>query len=221
MQRLLSDYRTFFQEFRRHYYTTGAIAPSGRWLAAALTRYVRNGSTPKRVLEVGPGTGAVTRWILPNLGPNDTFDLVELNDSFVELLRRRFADDPVYRAAADRSQVIHTRIEDLPRQAPYDMIVSGLPLNNFPAEDVRRILSVFQELLSPSGTLSFFEYIAVRTAKGMICGAADRQRLRAIGETLRRTFSQHEIRRDWVWPNLPPAWVHHVRFGKAAAQPTA
>jgi hypothetical protein len=49
----------------------------------------------------------------------------------------------------------------------------------------------------------------------MICGPADRQRLRAIGQTLHSTFSEHEIRCDWVWPNLPPAWVHHVRWGQA------
>jgi hypothetical protein len=23
-----------------------------------------------------------------------------------------------------------------------------------------------------------------------------------------------EFKRDWIWPNVPPAWVHHVRFDK-------
>ena len=27
---------------------------------------------------------------------------------------------------------------------------------------------------------------------------------------------QHEVRRDWIFPNLPPAWVHHVRFATIA-----
>jgi phospholipid N-methyltransferase len=212
MRRALDDYRAFFREFRREYHTTGAVAPSGRWLARALSRYVRAAGSPKRILEVGPGTGAVTRQILPHVSAADRFDLVELNGRFVELLRARFESDPLYRAAAAQSRVIHASLEDLPRDQPYDLIVSGLPLNNFAAADVARLLEVMGQLLAQGGTLSFFEYIAIRAARGLVSGPAERARLRAIGETLRRVLSRHEIRRDWVWPNLPPAWVHHVRF---------
>ena len=62
------------------------------------------------------------------------------------------------------------------------------------------------------GTLSFFEYIAIRRVKAVITSSQGRTRLRGIGKALRRTLDGREIKRDWVWPNLPPAWVHHVRF---------
>jgi hypothetical protein len=66
-------------------------------------------------------------------------------------------------------------------------------------------------LLAPGGTLSFFEYIAVRTARSLISGQAERTRLRGIGRAMRSVLDGREIRRDAVWLNVPPAWVHHVR----------
>ena len=91
MRRRLSEYRLFFREFRTNYHTTGAILPSGRSLARALARFVaEQPAGPRRILEVGPGTGAVTSRIVAALGPEDQLDLVELNDRFVERLRDRF-----------------------------------------------------------------------------------------------------------------------------------
>jgi phospholipid N-methyltransferase len=212
MPSTLTEYRVFFRQFRENFQSTGAIAPSGRWLAAALSRYVRAEGDGRHVLEVGPGTGAVTGCIVQSLKPADRLDLVELNDAFVELLRRRFEADPAFRAIADRSRILHKRIEELDPEPTYDLIVSGLPLNNFAAADVRSILAALSRLLKPGGTLSFFEYIAVRPARSLVAGAAERQRLREIGEALAEVLNGHEIRRDWIFPNLPPAWVHHVRF---------
>ncbi len=211
---MLHDWRLFFQEYLRNFHHTGAVSPSSRFLAAALARFVRNGHAdgPRRVLEVGPGTGAVTQQIVAALGPEDRFDLVEWNSRFVERLRQRFETDPHWKAVADRVRVIHAPVQELPRESAYQAIVSGLPLNNFSVADVEQILEAFQGLLAPGGTLSFFEYIAVRPARAFVSGQADRQRLRGITRILGELLSQHEFRRDCVWPNLPPAWVHHVRL---------
>jgi phosphatidylethanolamine/phosphatidyl-N-methylethanolamine N-methyltransferase len=214
MPNKLTELRVFFREFRRNFHSTGAIAPSSRFLAKALARFVAGDGSPRRILEVGPGTGAVTTQIVRRLGPQDRLDLVELNDSFVEVLRQRFSSEPSFRAIADRSRVLHQRVEELPERAAYDVIVSGLPLNNFAAAAVARILAAFAELAKPGGTLSFFEYIAVRPLRSAVSGAAQRQRLKEIGRLLHGLLQQGEIRRDWVLVNVPPAWVHHVRMGE-------
>ena len=64
MRRILSDYVLFLKEFRRTFHTTGALFPSSPGLARALSRYVQRDDeavhSPRRILEVGPGTGAVT-----------------------------------------------------------------------------------------------------------------------------------------------------------------
>jgi phospholipid N-methyltransferase len=216
-----SAYRTFFREFQRQYRTTGAVCPSGRALSKALTRFVRQGKNgapaPRRILEVGPGSGAVTELIVSNLNPHDRLDLVEINDSFVVFLRQRLEGEPLLRAAAGQIQIFHRPVEQMVDQPPYDLIVSGLPLNNFSAAEVERILNVLAVLLKPGGRLSFFEYIAIRKMRALVSGQADRQRLRSIGQLLTAALSKGEVAREAVWLNVPPAWVHHVDLHREAA----
>ena len=114
------------------------------------------------------------------LQPLDRLDLVELNESFVRRLEQRFQTDPHFQSAADRSRILHCPVEELPSESKYDLIISGLPLNNFSVELVEKILQVLLNLLAPGGTLSFFEYIAMRRAKTIISGSSERQRLRGI-----------------------------------------
>jgi len=164
----------------------------------------------RRILEVGPGTGAVTVQIIESMRPQDRLVLVERNDEFVTHLRERLSKIPAAQFAGDRISLVHSPIEDLPNDEPFDVIVSGLPLNNFAVDSVRQILSKLSALLAPGGTLSFFEYVAVRRAKSLVCSTADRARLRGIARVL-QDFLQAEIKRDLVLANVPPAWVHHVR----------
>ncbi len=218
MANLFSNYAVFLKQFFRRYRTTGAILPSSRPLASALCRYVRSPSgAGRQILEVGPGTGAVTERLAHFLAADDRLTLVELNDDFVAHLRTRFARERAFQAVFDRTKIVHGRLEELEGAGCYDLIVSGLPLNNFAVADVERILNVFARLLKPEGVLSFFEYIAVRHAKTLVSGAAERRRVKQIGELLKALIDQHQIRRDAVWLNVTPAWVHHVRFGAAPA----
>jgi len=77
---------------------------------------------------------------------------------------------------------------------------------------VEEILGTLIALLKPGGTLSFFEYMAIRRLRAIVSGPAQRARLRGIGKALGALLREHEIRREWIWPNVPPAWVHHVRL---------
>ncbi|MBN1854084.1 MAG: methyltransferase domain-containing protein [Pirellulales bacterium] len=210
-----TDYRIFWREFRRTYHSTGAISPSGKPLAQALTHFVRHGlntGCPRRILEVGPGTGAVTVAIAEALRPADQLDLVELNDRFVERLRKRLAEDPRLAPVASRTELIHGDLRDLPHDRHYDVIVSGLPMNNFSVDLVENLLDVLRQHLAPGGMLSFFEYIAIRRFKAFLSLSAGRQRLRGIDRVLNTMLDRHQIRRDRILPNIPPAWVHHVQF---------
>jgi phospholipid N-methyltransferase len=214
MAGMLSNYRVFVKQFFRRYHTTGAILPSGRPLANALCRYVRDNDgagEPREILEVGPGSGAVTERLVQFLRPDDRLTLIEVNDVFVRHLNKRFAAEPVFRAAAGRSKLVHGRLEELDGERCYDRIVSGLPLNNFASAEVRQILETFARLAKPGGILSFFEYVAVRKAKRIVSGPAERGRLREIGELI-GGLAEREIRRDCVIMNVTPAWVHHIMW---------
>ena len=210
----IADCRLFLTEFRRNFRTTGAILPSGRRLSVALVHFVREpaGRRPRRILEVGPGTGAVTRHLIRSMQPNDCLDLVELNRSFVDCLNNRFRSDPEFQPAAQRCRVLHCPIENLPAETSYDVILSGLPMNNFAVAEVEHILGILRRLAGAGATVSFFEYMGVRRLKAAVSGPAERARLRGIGQVVGGVLKDHEIRRDWIWSNFPPAYVHHVRF---------
>jgi len=210
---MLTDLRIFIKQFWQQYHTTGAILPSGRRLCKALAKFVAEpGEGGRRILEVGPATGVVTQRIIEAMRPEDTLDLVELNDAFVERLHERIAEDPKWQHAADRIRVHHCPIQDFEAEEPFDLIVSGLPLNNFEVELVDSLLSTMTGLLAEGGTLSFFEYIAIRKMKAVVSGRKTRERLRGIGQVMGDLFERGEFRRDKVLLNVTPAWVHHIRF---------
>src|SRR3954465_10114467 len=97
---------SFFREYRRHVRNPGSLLPSSRFLARALVSELRQPRGPWRILEVGPGTGSVTREILRFLGPHDRFDAVEINSHFVQMLRRRFETDRPFLRCCDQVEVI-------------------------------------------------------------------------------------------------------------------
>ncbi|MGD9648716.1 MAG: class I SAM-dependent methyltransferase [Pirellulales bacterium] len=210
----LQHERLFFREFRRNFRTTGAILPSGRALGFELARYVRHpphNGAPRRILEAGPGTGAVTRQLISALAPDDALVLVEFNSAFVDVLNGRLASDPHFRPGAGRVRVLHGKVEDVAEAGTYDLIVSGLPLNNFHRHDVARILETFGRLIRPGGVVSFFEYAAVRRAKTLLSRDHERRRLHGVDRVLSRWLGEHRVRSELVLANLPPAWVHHAR----------
>jgi len=208
---MLSDYRAFLGQFLRNYHTTGSVIPSGRALASALCRHVGSGP-PQKILEAGPGTGAVTGQVVERMRPEDRLWMVELNPTFAAHLRAAFEQRPSFRAVADRCHLVEGSVQALGQEGEFDVVISGLPLNNFSPEDVRSILDAYAKLLKPSGVLSFFQYIMIRDAKTLVSAGPERTRLQGVGAAIDGILGQREFAREWVWPNVPPAWVHHLRF---------
>ena len=213
----LKEYATFFGQFRERFETTGAIAPSSRFLARSMTRYLRArpaDAAPVRVLEIGPGTGAVTGTIVKHIREHDRFDLVELNEAFAEHLKLRFENDPVWNCVAAQSTVHVAPLQEFVSDGPYDFVISGLPLNNFPADLVDDIFEHYFKHLLPGGILSYFEYQFVRSIRTRIGAKSERARLKSIDKTMSDYCSKQRIRRDWIFPNIPPAWVQHLQKPK-------
>jgi phosphatidylethanolamine/phosphatidyl-N-methylethanolamine N-methyltransferase len=217
MKRFWQDHLTFFSQFRSRFETTGAIAPSSRFLAAAMTGPLKKRSGARRVLEVGPGTGAVTHKIVRLLQPEDRFDLVEINELFAGGLKQRFEDDPAYRIHAGISAVHTCPLQEFESPELYDVIISGLPHSNFSPELVREMFESYFRLLAPGGTLSYFEYMYVRSIRKRIGKKAERIRMRKLDEAVAPFLDTHQFKKSWVFVNLPPAWVQHLRKPQATA----
>ena len=214
MAGFFAGYGAFFRQFREQFETTGAIAPSSRFLAAAMTRFLASrpaGAGPVRVLEIGPGTGPVTDCIVQQLRPGDVFDLVELNGEFVQILQHRFEAEPAWSAVHSQCRIVQMPIQQFVADSPYDFVISGLPLNNFPAALVRESTDAYFRLLGAGGVLSYFEYMYVRPVRKLLTLGAERRRIVEIDDIMAGHCLRSRISRDSIWFNLPPAWVQHLR----------
>jgi phospholipid N-methyltransferase len=179
-------------EFLIHPRWTGAIAASSPALAAAMTadlQLERAGT----VVELGPGTGAITEAILDRLPPDGKLVAVEVNDRFAARLARRYRDRPV--------EVLHASAEDLATlvAGPVDAVVSGLPWTVMPHPVRRTVLRAVADVLAPDGRFTTFAYLHATWTPPA----------RRFQRELSRHFAT--VRRsDWIARNIPPAFVHHA-----------
>jgi phosphatidylethanolamine/phosphatidyl-N-methylethanolamine N-methyltransferase len=208
----LSECGTFFRESRRHFRATGAVMPSSRFLARALASPLGGPRRPCHILEVGPGTGSVTREVLKRMIPGDRLDAVELNEHFVQRIRLLLQHDPRFSRFREQVRVIHSPVEKIVGEGVYDHIISGLPLNNFPVALVREIFRAYMRLLKPGGTLSYFEYSLIRQLKSPFVGRRERRRLYRVGRIVNGYIRSYQVQRQQVLMNVPPAVVRHLHL---------
>ncbi|MGQ4437190.1 class I SAM-dependent methyltransferase [Streptomyces sp. SAS_260] len=212
----------FLIEAARDLRTTGAIAPSSKALARALTDPVRaQASRPLAVLEAGAGTGPITRALIPHLTGGSRLDIVEANPRFAAQLRRTIDGHPDLVHAPGRVQVHETLVEQLETDQRYDVIVSGLPLTNFTPAQVERIMARYMDLLHPGGTLTYFAYVGTRRARALTATRAEARRHAAVDEVMAAYQHTYATGRWTVWANLPPAHVWHLQRPPLPSQPSA
>jgi phospholipid N-methyltransferase len=209
----------FLREAIRDFRTTGAVLPSSPLLARAMTRGLAAAQSPRRILEVGPGTGPFTREILRHLRDGDVYDIVEINPAFCEQLERTMLSP--YRARATGAQVALHRspIEDASVDGNYDFVVCGLPFNNFPPSLVRSIFRRILALMRTGGELSYFEYAGVRVLKTPLVGSEGRRRIRGHRIIGRRHARDHALTRELVIGNVPPAFALRIVKSDPPSQP--
>lgn len=205
--------REFAREFGLDRRSTGAVAPSSRALARELTRPLRGigSATARTILEVGPGTGAVTRHIAAAMDARDRLDLVEANPRFAHLLAGRLGAEPPLARIRPQARLLAGRIEDVDLdEGRYDAIVCGLPFANFEPDVAEAILEQLFAALHPRGRLSFFAYAGLPVLRSAASGPARRRRLALTRRIVGGFLAQYGVDRALVLGNLPPAWVHHL-----------
>jgi len=169
--------------------TVGAIVPSSASLARRMVREVEPAS---RVVELGPGTGVITREVLARNGEGGALLAVDVNRAFVDRLRRSWPGLDCVCASAEMLPLLAAERG----WTHVDHIVSGLPFASLPASTTQLILDGVQQVLRVGGTFTTFQYLH---AYRMSSAAAFRRDMSA--RLCCRPSSQLVVR------NVPPAFI--------------
>lgn len=182
----LTDSTLFLREWIAHPQRTGAVAPSSPMLASAMARWLPR-NPESYVLELGPGTGAVTGALLKHGLREDRLIAIERNPSLAKLLRKRFANAQILTGDAWE---MDTLLEELPKPVKsVGAVISSLPLLNFPKQQADALAQKIRTLLEPRGRWVQYSYHIIKDRSR---GADD---FRLIASKI-------------VWLNIPPARVH-------------
>jgi phosphatidylethanolamine/phosphatidyl-N-methylethanolamine N-methyltransferase len=149
----LNDTLAFLRAWLRDPRGIGAVTPSGAALARLMTAHVSQLDGP--VIELGPGTGALTRALIARGVPLHRLALIEADPHFADALSKRYPLATILRM--DAAQLGHT--ESLFGDERACAVVSGLPLLSMPAAQVAAIVQgVFERQLRPDGMFYQFTY---------------------------------------------------------------
>jgi len=180
---------TFFREWLKAPLTTAAVSPSSQELAAEMLRELP--VAPRRVVELGGGTGVFTEALLKRGIPPEHLLVFELNDTLHQHLQQRFPRTPIVCADA-RNIVAVLREQGFAEPGGVDAIISGLGLLSMNAELQRDILKPAFEALAPDGRFIQFTYGPTNPVKTPVM----------------RQLGLHARRAGFTLRNLPPASVY-------------
>jgi phospholipid N-methyltransferase len=204
----------FLKGYLQKPHLVGAVSASSQALASAICEPFRRHPHPARVLEVGAGTGAITRYLGTILGEQDELDICEIDPRFVDFLHATVLTRPEFCAAVDtgRLRVLCAPVQKLRHEKRYDFIVCGLPFSCFELSDVQEAFAVMQRMLKPGGVMSYYEYVGFRKASRLFSIGRRRRRIKVVSAFLKRTIRKHQFERRTVFQNVPPAHARHLRF---------
>ncbi len=204
----IRDNVVFLREFIQEFETTGAAFPTSKWAAHALTHTLASPRKPLTILEVGPGTGAVTERILEKLQEGDHLTICEINPRFMKLLKAKLALKPNFKKHQDRIRFFEGPIQDLPEDRQYDVIVSALPFLNFDISLVREIFEKLGRLSKEQTTMTYYEYIGLRSIARVVSSPRKKQRMKELDAFFHEIAKTNPMQCTKIWLNVLPINVY-------------
>lgn len=182
----LADSTLFLREWLVNPQRTGSVAPSSPQLGAAMARWLPR-NPESFVLELGPGTGAVTDALLKYGLREDRLIAIEHNPTLARLLQKKYPRASIIPGDA---WDLETLLAQLPEPvSSVGAVISSLPLLNFPKAQADALAQKIRTILEPRGRLVQYSYHLIK----------DRSR---------GTDDFRLLASKIVWWNLPPARVH-------------
>ena len=183
----------FLKRWLRRPLSVGAVVPSGRALAEAIAAATRTAIVGRNgcVVELGAGTGEVTRALLEAGIPPHRLALIERDPELARFLRERFPALQIIEGDAARLPALLAQAG----RAQVAAVVSSLPLLPMPTDIVSAIVRGIFKALPDGAALIQFTYgpkppVPLALRKALHLGASHGPR---------------------IWRNVPPAVVWTFR----------
>lgn len=198
--RAIWSFKTFAFAAASDFQNIASIAPSSRYLARAMLEGLPIDGI-KTVVELGAGTGAITRVLLDTLPQQATILAFEINPEFISYIQKSFSDP--------RLVLLNTPAEALGRELRrrglnrVDAVVSSLSLRFMPDHRQRVLQEALAPFMDERSVYTQYQYVhGLRFENGKI------QRHSSL-PFLRQYFGSIQSRT--IWRNLPPARVFTCR----------
>jgi len=188
-------------EFVKNVKKTGAIAPSSKFLVKDLVGYLKTyrkdwPGKSIRVLELGPGTGVLTKEILRCIRPQDHFDSVELNRYFYCHLLKKYRHENL--------NIYKQDFLEFESGESYDFIFSSLPYESMPEDLASDIWQKKLELCRPNAYICYYKYVKIGNFR---C------------DFEKELVEKYQQDKTLVMLNLPPARCFTLRLNGQAKEP--
>jgi phospholipid N-methyltransferase len=175
---------TFFVESLKQFKTVGAVIPTSRASARKMTTPV-DFSRAKFIVELGGGTGAITKAILANMRQDAELVVFEITPSFAQALKD--LHDPRLTVIQDSAVKLGDYLASRGIQKA-DYIISTLPLAVMESTVVARVLEEVHTALDERGRYIQIQYSLISK------------------KDIKKKFSKVTI--DFTLFNFPPAFFY-------------
>ena len=174
----------FLKNFLRNPLRNASVLPSSNKASKAVLSEL-DWNKIKTIVELGPGNGTFTKQILAQCNPGTTLILIELEESYIKLLKDKFGDK--VHVMHDSAHRIHPILESLGLQKT-DLIVSSLPFLPNPIRD--QVNNAILRETAKGAAFRFFTYMPPI------------MKLFYKGMPLRKIA--------FVLENIPPMWIYGI-----------
>lgn len=181
----------FLQAFLKNPLKVGAIAPSSPELAAEMLQGIQP-DDHNIVLELGVGTGAITRFLRNIVPSKDSYLGLELDSGLVKTLNKNFPDMNIICGNAADAYSIHANSG----LGKVRYVVCCLPFVSLPKEISDNVLTEIQKFMDEGCELRIFQY-----AHGYYLPPAIKLR-----EFMKNRYGKSR-RSPLVLKNVPPAFT--------------
>jgi phospholipid N-methyltransferase len=181
----------FLQAFLKNPLKVGSIAPSSSELALKMIEEIKPNKN-NIVLELGVGTGAITKYLQHILPDDESYLGIELDKDLVKSLKRKYKNLNIVCGNACETVAIHKKSG----LGKVGFIICCLPFVSLPNEVGEKILLEIDKLMQNGCTFRTFQY-----AHGYYMPSAIKLR-----EFMRKRYGKAR-KSQLIVNNLPPAYT--------------